>query len=192
MSTATRFVFPRLFRSCYAITTVPSSATSDPGEPAWVGPLTLAEILALYWNTETVAMNGHVLDGFYGPGLTNGAMSEPRKRICALNASGCPTNFIYKNYGTGSGQGFYEIIFENLINTAGGYYLPVSAYFYEDAGRYVFSLNSNVYARGAATLVATYNANIFGKSVPLYLFRYSLGTQPGDPSLTAVASYYSY
>lgn len=199
MSTTARFAYLGRFLACLVDAPL---ATLAFGSGAWVGPFTLAEAMALYWNSETVVAT--FTDPVGTPvtatmtGINGATAATPRNRICTSDQYFSVSVSLAYNFS-------FALHLPQLYN--GGYFFEVIGRIFDDLQDHdvyfdLLDANAGAMPMPGNVEVARYTATVFGKSVILVLWGDAADMDGSeapepipptyDPGLVITANYYTF
>jgi hypothetical protein len=158
MSTTADFVSIGNFPFCPQL---PSTYTPGFEDGVLVGPFTLSQAMALFWNAEIFSFNAQ------GNTLTISTSTNPHQRVCYFYyASGV-------DYWSSSNIKHDLVVNHNLpyVDGSGNYWFRVRAHYYTDiTANFYFSLFST--PQGDYVFDHSFTATVLGVSMTVYAHRY--------------------
>lgn len=185
MSTATPFVAIGSFPYCPTAITVDSPGYES---PQYIGPMSLSEAMAIYWNLEsaTFSINGRsvAITAQYG-GAT---FPIPRERVCQ------PYEWQSSETWPDDEYAWCEIL-TTIGTSSSSYYVGVVAYYFAPSAQSAHLTTLSKYAPGPDwTAAATYSGTVLGKSATFYRYWFAdyYPTYGGTDNATVSPIYYTY
>lgn len=145
-----------------------------------LGPLTLAEVMALHWNLETVTFDGQ------GNAMVSTNTTAPRDRVCAF--AGIAEN----DFWVGAIIAHDLVVAHNNVFIDGtDYYIPVKAdYFTDISSQWFFSLWGG--GVGGYTIDHSFSASVLGITMTVYAYRQTAIWGGGADTYSVTAAFYTY